>query len=70
MMDVYCFAIDEPVIQLTPKTKRLRIALGLLMIGEVGAAVGRGYVFGFKQGLMHLLSVWVDFMGYSSMHYC
>lgn len=40
------------------------------MIGEVGAAVGRGYVFGFKQGLMHLLSVWVDFMGYSSMHYC
>jgi len=40
------------------------------MWGEFGAAVGRACVFGFITGAMHMLSIWIDYMGYASMHYC
>jgi hypothetical protein len=70
MMDSTCFSVDEPVIPLSDKNLRLRLALKALMIGELGAAVGRAYVFGFMTGAMHLLSIWIDYMGYASMHYC
>ena len=40
------------------------------MIGEVGAAVGRAYIFGFLTGSLHLISMWIDYMGYATMHHC
>ena len=40
------------------------------MFGEVGAAIGRAYVFGFLTGALHLISMWVDYMGYATMHFC
>lgn len=46
------------------------MALYLLMWGEVGAALGRTYVFGFLTGALHLVSLWIDYMGYATMHFC
>ena len=40
------------------------------MYGEVGAALGRAYVFGFLVGVMHMISLWIDYMGYATMHFC
>ena len=40
------------------------------MYGEIGAAIGRAYVFGFLTGAMHMISMWIDYMGYATMHYC
>ena len=70
MMDSSCFPSNDPVIPLNRRNLRFRLALKAMMIGEIGASVGRGYVFGFMVGLIQLLSVWIDYMGYSTMHYC
>ena len=40
------------------------------MVGEVGAAMARAYVFGFLNGMLHLISLWIDYMGYATMHHC
>ena len=40
------------------------------MFGEIGAAVGRAYVFGFLTGALHMISMWIDYMGYATMHFC
>lgn len=29
-----------------------------------------GILFGVLYGIMHLLSVWIDYLGYATMHYC
>ncbi len=41
-----------------------------LMCGEVGAAIGRAYTLSFLTGLLHLISMWIDYLGYATMHYC
>ena len=46
------------------------MALRAIMFGEIGAAVGRAYVFGFMTGALHLISMWIDYMGYATMHFC
>ena len=40
------------------------------MYGEVGAAICRAYTLGFLTGLLHLISLWIDYLGYATMHYC
>lgn len=40
------------------------------MYGEIGAALCRAYTFGFLTGLLHLISMWIDYLGYATMHYC
>ena len=40
------------------------------MYGEVGSAFCRAYTFGFLTGAMHLITLWIDYLGYATMHYC
>ena len=40
------------------------------MYGEVGAAICRAYTLGFLTGLLHLITMWIDYLGYATMHYC
>lgn len=65
-----CPSPDEPVIEPTEETTKMRNALHAIMYGEIGAAIGRAYIFGFTTGLAHLISMWIDYMGYATMHYC
>ena len=65
-----CPNIDTPVIPLTKNNNLERQALRLIMYGEIGAAIGRAYVFGFMTGALHLISMWIDYMGYATMHFC
>ena len=65
-----CPSPNNPVILPTLKTERQRKSLHALMYGEVGAAVCRAYTFGFLTGLLHLISMWIDYLGYATMHYC
>ena len=65
-----CPTADSPVITPNPKTLRERDVLYALMWGEVGSAICRGFVFGFMTGVLHLVNVWIDYMGYATMHFC
>ena len=65
-----CPSPDEPVIEPTAHTAKLRSALRAIMYGEAGAAIGRAYIFGFTTGVAHLISLWIDYMGYATMHHC
>ena len=69
-MDGCCPTADNPVIPLTKNNYLERLALRLIMLGEIGAAIGRAYVFGFMTGALHLISMWIDYMGYATMHFC
>jgi len=40
------------------------------MYGEIGAALCRAYTLGLLTGLLHLISMWIDYLGYATMHYC
>ena len=40
------------------------------MYGEIGAAICRAYTLGFLTGVLHLLTIWIDYLGYATMHYC
>ena len=40
------------------------------MYGEIGAALCRAYTLGFLTGVLHLISMWIDYLGYATMHYC
>ena len=47
-----------------------RRALKLIMIGDFGAALARIYIFGFLNGSMHLVSMWIDYIGFATMNFC
>ena len=61
---------DEPVIPCTKPLEIKRKALFALTIGEAFASFATGYIFGFEAGILRLVSVWIDYMGYATMHYC
>ena len=48
----------------------LRECLKYVTIGEVLVCVLQMMVFDISTGLMHALTVWIDFMAYSTMHWC
>lgn len=40
------------------------------MYGDVGMAICKAYTLSFYTGVLHLISLWIDYMGYATMHYC
>ena len=69
-METCCPRADNPMIKLDDKTGKLQTALRMVYFGEIGAAIARANLFGFMSGVLHLISVWIDYMGYATMHYC
>ena len=65
-----CPSPSHPVIVPNRNTERQRQSLYALMYGEVGAALCRAYTLGMLTGLLHLISLWIDYLGYATMHYC
>ena len=41
-----------------------------VVIGEVIVAILSMMIFDITAGFMHAISVWIDFMAYSTMHFC
>ena len=70
METICCPSPDQPVIQPTEKTTRYRKALYAFMFGEIGGAIARAYIFGLLTGIFHLISIWIDYSAYATMHYC
>ena len=69
MADI-CPTPESPVIMANRKTEQERKVLWYITYGEIGSAIGRAYIFGFLQGMVHLMNLWIDYMGYATMHYC
>ena len=65
-----CPMADQPMIVPNQKTSMQRKALYAIIYGEVGAGIGRAYIFGFLTGALHMVTIWIDYMGYATMHYC
>ena len=65
-----CPSPSNPVIEPNSKTQKERLTLYAIMYGEVGSALCRAYTLGFLTGLLHLISLWIDYLGYATMHYC
>jgi len=65
-----CPSPNNPVIVPNMRTSNMRKAIYAIMYGEVGAAICRAYTFGFLTGVLHLISMWIDYLGYATMHYC
>ena len=65
-----CPSPDQAVIIPDRSLERQRKALYALMYGEVGVALCRAYTLGFFTGLLHLITMWIDYLGYATMHYC
>lgn len=65
-----CPSPDNPVIIPNQKTVPMRKALYAFMCGEVGAAICRAYTLGVLTGLLHLITLWIDYLGYATMHFC
>ena len=69
-METCCPRADNPMIKLDLHHKKLQLALRLIYFGEIGASIARANLFGFMSGVLHLISVWIDYMGYATMHFC
>lgn len=65
-----CPSPSNPVIVPNQKTESQRKSLHAIMYGEIGAAICRAYTLGFLTGVLHLLTIWIDYLGYATMHYC
>lgn len=65
-----CPSPNNPVIEPNSKTVVQRKCLYALMYGEIGQALCRAYTLGFLTGVLHLISLWIDYLGYATMHYC
>jgi len=40
------------------------------MYGEIVCTIFRIMLFGAMNGLFNLISLWIDYMGYATMHFC
>jgi hypothetical protein len=69
-MEGCCPSPDEPVIPCSKPLELKRKALLALTWGDAFASVAMGYIFGFEAGILRLVSCWIDYMGYATMHYC
>lgn len=54
----------------TPKLTLYRKLLLYVVYGEIGNSICKGILFGPISGLFNLVSIWIDYMGYATMHYC
>ena len=66
----FCPTPEQPVIIPNPKILKQRDILWTIMVGEVGSAIARGYIFGFLSGVLHLVNLYIDYLGYATMHFC
>jgi hypothetical protein len=65
-----CPSPDDPVIRPVKHLETKRKALLAIAWADGFASFAMAYIFGFEAGLLRLVSVWIDYMGYASMHYC
>jgi hypothetical protein len=65
-----CPSPDHPIIPNAKHLETKRKALYAIMWGDVFASICMGFIFGINQGLLRLVTVWIDYMGYATMHFC
>lgn len=65
-----CPSPHNSVIQPDRKTSKLRQLLLFLTYGETVNVFLKAVLFGMLTGLFNLVSVWITYMGYATMHHC
>ena len=67
---ICCPTPSQSVIVPNEKTTRYRNVMYSFALGEVGVAIGQGYLFGLLMGVFHLVVIWIDYTNYATMNYC
>ena len=58
------------IIQPTGQAGFYRKFLLWVVYGEIVNSVFKAVLFGILSGVFNLVSIWIDYMGYATMHYC
>ena len=62
---------DAVIVEPMPDdARKWRKALLCVVWGEVAAVVMKCLVFDPMHGLFSALAIWIDYMGYATMHFC
>ena len=67
---VCCPSPNNPVIAPVGKPAKSRKLLQVVMYLEIVVCIVKMMLFGTFNGLLNLVSVWIDYMAYATMHYC
>ena len=73
-MDICCAMCcphpDGSVIQPVGAAGKWRYALKLVIYGEIACTIMRMIIFDPMHGLFNAIAIWIDYMGYATMHFC
>lgn len=70
MSSMCCPSPSQSVIPPVGDAAKARKALYAAMWGEVACSVAKLMLFGTFSGLLNLISVWICYMAYATMHFC
>ena len=73
-MDVCCAMCcphpDSSVIQPVGEAGKWRCGLQIVIYGEIVCTLMRMFLFDPMHGLFNAIAIWIDYMGYATMHFC
>ncbi len=70
LQSMCCPSPRDSVIQPIGPTVLYRKLLLWICYGEIGNCIFKGILFGVISGIFNLVSLWIDYLGYATMHYC
>ena len=65
-----CPSPEHSVIAETHQTTLYRKGLYGIMIGDISVAAGKVFLFSPMNAAMQGITVWIDYLGYATMHFC
>ena len=73
-MDVCCAMCcphpDSSVIAPVGQAGNWRTALKMVIYGEIATVIMKMILFDPMHGLFSAIAIWIDYMGYATMHFC
>ena len=70
LCNMCCPSAEHSVIPCTPELAPFRKALHVVYYTEIVSTLLRMFLFGLFNGLLNLITVWIVWMGYATMHFC
>ena len=65
-----CPSPENSIVVCTEQLEPYRKLLYLVVWGEVVSSLLRVFLFDPFSGLLSAISIWIDYMGYATLHFC
>ena len=69
-MEFCCPSPEHPAISPSPLSLRHRKNLRYLMYGQAGVCLAKMILYSPFAGIMQLITLWIIYMGWATMHFC